>query len=204
MEVAKIYDKIAIDFSHTRYSVWPSVKAFVDDLPSNQLIGDIGCGNGKNMLYRTSDTHYLGVDISQEMVKICKSRGLDVLHGNITNIPILTAQLDGVMSIAVIHHLADRNARILAISELARITRKGGKILLYVWALRQPEDSKRQFTSPDEMVSFKNRDGSVYYRYYHLYIDNELDNEVAEVASLTICKLWYEKGNYVCIAEKNT
>ena len=66
-----------------------------------------------------------------------------------------------------------------------RITKNNGNIFIYVWALEQPENSRRKFFRPDEMVSFKTKD-NVYYRYYHLYRKNELEKE------LSICNYKYE------------
>ena len=36
---------------------------FIDSLEANTINGDIGCGNGKNMLHRTQDIKFIGVDI---------------------------------------------------------------------------------------------------------------------------------------------
>ena len=52
LHVKNVYDQIANEFSHTRYRPWSCVEKFMDDIPSNSIIGDIGCGNGKNMVYR--------------------------------------------------------------------------------------------------------------------------------------------------------
>ena len=44
---------------------------------------------------------------------------------------------DSVISIAVVHHFSTKNLRIGAISEMHRILRIGGKVLIYVWAYEQ-------------------------------------------------------------------
>ena len=63
INVQNVYDKIASDFDNTRYRPWSYVESFLDNVPSNSTIGDIGCGNGKNMLYRKDCTN-LGCDFS--------------------------------------------------------------------------------------------------------------------------------------------
>ena len=202
--VASVYNNIAHDFSNTRtkYNIWNSVRKFIEELPSKSLVADIGCGNGKNMQLRTEELTYSGIDISEEMVNICQARGHHVIQGNILRIPFADDKFDAVMSIAVIHHLESRSDRIAAIRELVRITKPGGKILIYVWAFEQPVESKRKFTSQDEMVPFKNKDGSVYYRYYHLYTDDELFSEVMEACpELKIIDSHVEYGNYVIVAD---
>ena len=195
MDIKTVYDNIAGDFSRTRYKVWNGVANYLDTIPSGSMVGDIGCGNGKNMLYR-NDLNYMGMDISSEMVKICNDRGYDTIEGDITNIPFDADSMDYTMSIAVIHHIEKRENRIKALSELLRITKHN--ILVTVWSFNQPPDSKRKFATTDEMVSFKNRDGSTYYRYYHLYVDGELEQEILEAGG-KIIKQDEEKGNYVIV-----
>lgn len=59
--VHSVYENIAEHFSHTRHHPWPSVSAFLNNLPEYSVVGDIGkwclqfvycnfnigCGNGK-------------------------------------------------------------------------------------------------------------------------------------------------------------
>ena len=204
-EIAAVYNCIAQDFSNTRtkYNIWQSVRNFIEELPSGSVVADIGCGNGKNMQLRCEDITYHGMDISEEMVTICQARGFNVVQGDILQIPFDDEYVDACMSIAVIHHLTTRAERIGAIRELIRITKPGGKILIYVWAFEQPESSKRKFTSHDEMVPFKNKDGITHYRYYHLYTDGELLGEVMEANPiLNVIDSHMEMGNYVIVAEK--
>lgn len=203
-EIEAVYNCIAQDFSNTRtkYNIWHSVRKFIEELPSESLVADIGCGNGKNMQLRCDELEYIGMDISDEMVTICQTRGFNVVQGDILQIPFDDEYVDACMSIAVIHHLTTRAERISAIRELIRITKPGGKLIIYVWAFEQPESSKRKFTSHDEMVPFTNKDGTTYYRYYHLYTDGELLGEVMEACpDLTIIESLTEMGNYVIVAE---
>ena len=202
--VADTYNHIAQDFSNTRtkYNIWQSVRNFIEGLPAESLVADIGCGNGKNMQLRHDELEYIGMDISEEMVTICQTRGFNVVHGDILKIPFADNSVDACISIAVIHHLTTRAERIAGIRELIRITKPGGKILIYVWAFEQPESSKRKFTSHDEMVPFTNKDGTKHYRYYHLYTDGELLGEVMEACPmLNVIDSHVEMGNYVIVAE---
>ena len=52
LNVKDVYNKIANEFNNTRYRPWTFVENFLYNIPKNSIIGDIGCGNGKNMLYR--------------------------------------------------------------------------------------------------------------------------------------------------------
>jgi SAM-dependent methyltransferase len=203
MEVAQTYNIIAHDFSKTRYSVWVDVRRFLDALPQGSLVGDIGCGNGKNMLYRKDQLNYEGVDISSEFVRICRSRGLQVKEGSILAIPTASNRYDNTMSIAVIHHLRTREERIQAIRELYRVTKLGGKVLIYVWAAEQPQESKRKFTGGDTMVPFHMKDGTICERFYHIYNQGELEAEVQMALDSSDVQSFYDTGNWCVIIAKN-
>ena len=184
MDVKNCYTNIANSFSATRFTVWNKVKVFLDKIPNKSFVGDIGCGNGKNMLYRKDDLQYEGMDLCPEFIKICQERGLNVKDGNILNVPFQDNYFDYVICIAVIHHLDKREDRIKAISELLRITKKDGKILIYVWSFNQYEtNEKRKFTKKDELVPFYDKiTKQTFYRYYHLYDMDELIYEVKNVS----------------------
>lgn len=204
ISIDKVYGNISQDFSNTRYKIWPAVQNFIDTFKTNSINGDIGCGNGKNMV--RSDVIFKGMDLTKEFVDICKKKSLDVIHGNILNIPFENSYFDNIICIAVIHHLDKVEDRVKAIAELLRITKQGGKIMIYVWAFEQPENSKRQFTSQDELVPFKTKT-ETHYRYYHLYIKDELEKEIRSCSleynyKYNIIKNDYEYGNWYIIIEK--
>ena len=62
---------------------------------------------------------------------------------------------DGCICIAVIHHLSTEQRRLDAIKELVRITRVGGLILVYVWALEQDMDETE--ASSDKEINDESR-----------------------------------------------
>jgi hypothetical protein len=60
----------------------------------------------------------------------------DTLH-----LPFRGTFFDGAISIAVLHHLSSEQRRRRAVEELARVVRKGGRILITVWAVEQEDKS---------------------------------------------------------------
>jgi tRNA (uracil-5-)-methyltransferase TRM9 len=203
MNVQDVYNNISSDFSHTRYSVWHGVKKFLDTLPVESTLGDIGCGNGKNMLYR-SDLICKGIDFSEHLIEICKSKNLDVLYGNILSIPFRNEEFDNTICIAVIHHLESEYERVEAIRELLRVTKKGGRILISVWALDQEKNSKRIFNTNNSYVPFHTKDGNVYNRFYHVYSKGEIEHDLRYITDYNFETedIFYEKGNWYVILHK--
>ncbi|OAY58860.1 tRNA (carboxymethyluridine(34)-5-O)-methyltransferase [Manihot esculenta] len=138
--VHRVYDAIAPHFSSTRYAKWPKVATFLNSLPAGSVILDAGCGNGK-YLGLNPECFYMGCDISAPLIKICADRGHEVLVGDAVNLPYRTGFGDAAISIAVLHHLSTENRRKKAIEELVRVVKKGGLVLITVWAVEQEDGS---------------------------------------------------------------
>lgn len=196
-----VYENIAPAFDKTRYRSWSTVERILDTFEQNSLNGDIGCGNGKNMLYR-KELKFIGVDFCKKFVDICLNKSLECYESDIRKTFFSNNYFDNTISIAVIHHLDSKEKRIEAINEMFRITKPGGNIFIYVWALEQPKTSKRKFYRTDEMVPFKVKD-NIYYRYYHLYRCGEIEKELSLTNyNFDIIESGYELGNYFVYFKK--
>lgn len=136
--VHKVYDAIAPHFSSTRFAKWPKVASFLDSLPLGSLVLDAGCGNGKYLGYNPN-CFFVGCDISSPLVSICAERGHEALVADAVNLPYKTGFGDAAISIAVLHHLSTGSRRRKAIEELVRVVRKGGLVLITVWAVEQED-----------------------------------------------------------------
>lgn len=198
--IETVYNTIASDFNKKRFSVWNCVKRFLDSLTSHTKLLEVGCGNGKNMLYR-SDIDAVGIDISDEQVSICKSKDLNVQKATMTSLPFSDASFDNIICIAVYHHLETDNERKQSLQEMYRVLKTGGKLFLTVWAMEQEVSSKRKFTHSDSMVSYK-VDDSTHYRYYHIYSEGMLENEIKRFSNFVVECVTYELGNWCIILKK--
>ena len=200
--VKEVYEKIAPKFNKTRFKVWKCVSEFLDNLDSNSSGLEIGCGNGKNMLYR-QDLKMYGVDFCEKFVEICKEKKLNVINSDMRTLPFKDNLFDFTMSVAALHHLYLLEDRLDTIKEQIRVTKKDGLIFILVWALSQDGSSQStRFKNTDEMVSWKNNDGTILYRYYHLYQSDELESEINNFNNVEIIKSFYENGNYGVIIKK--
>jgi ubiquinone/menaquinone biosynthesis C-methylase UbiE len=166
-----VYNEIAAEFSRTRYKVWPNVANFLDSLHPSSHVLEIGCGNGKNMLYKP-ELSMKGLDITEGFLEICRNRGLHVEYGDAIFVPEPNNSYDAVLSIAVIHHLQTRAERQKAIQEIVRVMKPGGQALVSVWAhTTQPnQDCIVPFKTPMKTVQ----------RFYHFYTRPELQEDLEE------------------------
>lgn len=202
LNLKDVYENIADDFDTTRRIVWSCVKCFLDEIKPKSKGLEIGCGNGKNLLYR-KDLEMYGIDFCERFVKICERKGLNVNQQDMRDLKFDDEIFDFTLSVAALHHLFKREDRLKSLREQVRVTKKGGKIFVLVWALEQEKNGRRIFKKQDEMVSWKKRASDIiFYRYYHLYKKNEILYELEEIKDIKLLSSFYEKGNWGIICEK--
>ena len=139
-------------------------------------------------------------------------------------LPARSESFDAAISIAVIHHFSNELLRIQALREIFRIVKKGGKILVYVWAMEQKE---KKFTEQDNFVPWhlqnkyenetkvetlengpsimkdKKIDCTVYQRYYHVFYKGELEDIINKTGvEVEILKSYFDHANWCCIIKK--
>ena len=150
-------------------------------------------------MYRKDCTN-IGCDLVQT-VDICQKKNLNVVCGDILKIPFKNDMFNYTICIAVIHHLSTVEKRKKAISELLRITKSDGEILILVWALEQETDSRRKFVKQDNYVDWKDKKQNLLgKRYYYVFKQNELESLIDD--KNIIIKSFYEKGNWGIILKK--
>jgi SAM-dependent methyltransferase len=109
------------------------------------------------------------------------------------------------MCIAVLHHITSDKDRLGALEELLRVLKPGGKLLFQVWAREQELTSRFipiQRDKNDFFVTWKNNDGKIIKRYYHLFLELELKILLSQLYNVKIISMTYEKDNWSIILER--
>jgi tRNA (uracil-5-)-methyltransferase TRM9 len=199
--VHSVYNAIAPHFSSTRHKPWPLISSFLTSQPPGAIGLDVGCGNGKYLPVNPT-LHIFGSDRSEALVRLARTeRNGEVVVADALSLPYREDSVDFVICVAVIHHLSTRERRQEGIQALLRCTHRGGKVLVYAWALEQgssrrgwDEGSEQDALVPWVMRS-KGKPEATYQRYYHLYRKGELEEDV-EAAGGTVLESGYEKDNW--------
>ena len=203
--VKEIYNKIGSYFDKTRAYLWNGVKLFLNSIDKNSLVLDIGCGNGKNMLYR-KDCQFIGIDNSKTLVEICNEKGLNAILADMRVLPFNDNKFDHLISVASFHHIEKEEDRIKTLIEFARVLKKGGKLFLQVWDNMDNKNDKK-FKKLDKegdyLVKWQNPNKTnTFYRYYHLMNKEEIINLITKTSLFNILNISYEMQNWVFIIEK--
>ncbi len=188
------YDKFAEEFSKTRNYPWKEVSDFLEILPKNSRILDIGCGNGRHIIEaKKRGLNAVGIDISKNLLKIAKRKaGAPLVLGNALSLPFKDRAFDSSICTAVIHHFKDEKDRIQALKEAARVSKSA--ILVSVWAFEQEKFARRK--SQDIQLGWNKE----FPRFYHLFREGEIE-DLVEKAGLKLKKSWRDGGNYWAVIE---
>lgn len=89
---------------------------------------DVGCGNGRYLAtMRSLGWNVQGVEFSEDGVKVCRSADLLVHHGDLLSAELAEDYFDVITVRHVIEHIPES---ISFITELARILKPGGKLII--------------------------------------------------------------------------
>ena len=183
--VVQFYDTHVRSFDETRYAAWPAVRRYVENLESNSLLCDIGCGNGKNQFRK--DIMYVSCDSSKEMCKLVAN----CICACATQLPFDDSTFDHALCIAVIHHLSTHNRRLHALKEIKRILKANGTALISVWG------NQHKYGYGDQLVDWNH---SKNVRYIHFFGKTEIESLVQEVFEKY--EIFQDYNNFFVVVKK--
>ncbi len=111
------------------------IDAYFKNLEKCEVILDAGCGTGKylNTLESISNK-YIGIDLSKDQLKKAATKinkdNTELIHANLTNIPLPDNSVDLIISCWVLGTITDPNDRNKALLELKRVLKPNGKMIL--------------------------------------------------------------------------
>ncbi len=168
---------------------------FTDYLKHDQKILDLGCGNGRLLLYlknikkkgKPLKFTYQGIDSSKELIKLAREihQGYEFSYGDQLMIPAPSNQYDIIFNIRAFHHIPSKKLRIEALKEMKRVLKNDGLLIITVWNLWQFKYLKNIiaaiFRSIISLGGYDYNDifimwGKKHKRYYHAFTLRELRN----------------------------
>jgi len=203
--VRDAFDAIAGEFDETRQKPWREVEEFIQALSPGSRVVDLGCGNGRHLaVLAARGMKGIGLDASRALLQRARESG-PVVCGDLARLPFPPSIADAGLLVACLHHLG-RTDRIQVLREVRRVLRHGGRILISVWCLEQTRFS----TLPpaidgrgvDTEVPWRRRDGVTVQRFYHLYAEDELPEEMKQTG-LHVEKYFRAGENYFAVGKRH-
>lgn len=138
-EIAAVYDD-SLPPHVVEHYLDKRVRFILDQCPPCRAL-DVGCGTGV-LASRLADAGYTmtGVDPSPGMLTILRARtpAVVAVEGSGAALPFDADAFDLVLSVATFHHIADPAEVRRALAEMVRVTRPGGRILVWDHNPRNP------------------------------------------------------------------
>lgn len=116
-----------------------SLRKFIDFLPQDPVVVDIGCGIGRDVKFLTNQgIHTIGIDLSLGMLKKAKAvfpQGRFLLM-DMRDLGFPTRTFDGIWACASVFHIPKHLIK-MVLQELYRVLKKGGVLFL---GMQESED----------------------------------------------------------------
>lgn len=192
----------------------------------------LACGTGRRALdiRKASGRVYrlVGVDLSNEMVSIARSRGVDAIQGNWINVlPDKPEAFDAATFLYAFGHLPTQEERLVALKKINQWLRPGGKLFLdvfnveddYEWgpnALKVYKEYALDKANYEKGDVFYKKAGGEAIAYLHYFSDEEI-SDLLEAAGFKVNEIYHigyvkhageildeEDGTLFIVAEKQT
>jgi len=208
----EIWEEIAEEFSQTRVYPWEEFKNFLKYLKEGAEILDVGCGNGR--LYdflREKKINYIGLDSSEKLIGLAKQKYKMInsypkfLVGDALNLPFESERFDLAFCIAVLHHFPKIFQR-RVLSEIKRVLKRDGFLILTCWNLWQPKyffsQLKKKFFNFKNFKDLEIKDflipwkfgEKIFNRYYYAFTLGELKRLLQKIGFKPIESYFSRKG----------
>jgi SAM-dependent methyltransferase len=168
--IAEQYDE-ALPAHVVEHYLAKRVRYIVEHCPPGEAL-DVGCGTGA-LAGRLSRSGFsvTGLDPSQGMLDVMAEAEPTVtsVRGDGTQLPFPDESFDLTLTVAALHHIAEPDAVRRTLAEMARVTRAGGRIVIWdhnprnpYWRslmARVPQDDGSERLVPESEIERGLRDG---------------------------------------------
>ena len=211
----QFYTEFGESFSATRGRIQPGVRRILDLLDGDEMILDLGCGNGELARTLARDGHrgaYLGLDFSLPLLSAAESvpEGFDAefREVDLTKLSVFSDQLSAnwalITSFATLHHIPSRELRLGILQTVHALLPPGGRFIHSNWQFlnsarlrlrlrewREAGLTENDVDENDYLLDW--RSGGTGLRYVHHFNEDELA-DLAESSGFRVIQTFYSDG----------
>jgi len=168
--VREQYDHLAEIYDRRWHSYISDSLAFLNshlNLSDDQKVLDVACGTGeleRSLLERYPNLKITGVDLSQSMLDMARSKFLDrnnveFLQASAIELPFADASFDSIVTASAFHYFEQPS---IALQEMRRVLKPSGRIIVMDWCrdfwFCQIFDLWLKFTDPAHKGCYSQRE----------------------------------------------
>lgn len=190
-QVKNDYNVISEEFNQSRRELWTEILMFKKYVKIGDKVLDLGCGNGRlRLMFKDVKIEYIGIDNNQKLLELAEGNNEFDLEnqkfviGEMYNLPFADNSFDIIYCIAAFHHLPGEKLRLQTLSEIKRVLKPGGQLVMTNWNRWNKQYikyiikyawlkiiGKNKMDFKDILVPWKNKKVE---RYYHVFTLGEL------------------------------
>ncbi|QNL20567.1 class I SAM-dependent methyltransferase [Hyphobacterium sp. CCMP332] len=175
----KAYYKQYYDFERNHWWFLARAKileAYVSNFSKSKLkILDAGTGTGANSIWLSNYGEVVSMEFDKDCIDYSSQKnGLDYINGSLLELPFTNDSFDLICAFDVIEHIEDHH---LAVSEMIRVCKPGGKILItvpafmHLWSEHDEINHHfRRYTRNELSILFDREEGELqncsYFNFY--------------------------------------
>ena len=191
-----VFDQIAPGWYNFRH--WSIFRSELEEMARRWQKGrllNLGCAHGPDFLPFQSRFELYGADFSPEMLRFAHRYSqkfkfsVSLTLAEVSHLPYGDESFDWAISVATYHHIAEKEPRLAALSELRRVLKPGGEAFITVWNHGQP---RFWFHRSEVAVPWRTKNKTLY-RYYYLFSYPELE-KLARQAGFQVLKSFPESA----------
>lgn len=218
-ELKQAYNTISGVFRKTRTIVWDDLVPLQQYAKEGDHILDLGCGSGRlYQLFAEKSISYVGADFSEGQIVEAQKHYPDAefVVAEMVDLPFEDKSFDTIYCIAAFHHLSTASARTKSLSEMHRVLKSGGTLVLTNWNLdcewareKVAVGKWKKVGENGYLVPWRRADGSIVANRYYYGFDKEKIQKLLEESNFvaqeiyTTENVWTDDkrgGNLIAIA----
>ena len=135
--ISMYYNKVSRSYDTGREASIETFEKVVRllNIDNESVILDMGCGTGNyTSALQPVSKNVIGIDLSEGMLEQARAKHVNLVYGDITQLPLKSETFDGALAMQVLHHVGEKEQ---FLSEAHRVLRKQAAVAIHTCSHQQ-------------------------------------------------------------------